>query len=85
MTGLLRLQVAGVMYYFPFQSGSETLPVEDNPLLADASEEGPTQSEMGPVTQDPTQAAADGMTQPCLPHCCIVYCSVELHAALCMT
>ena len=55
------LQVAGVLYYFPFQAGSETLPVEDNPLLAEAGEEGPTQSEMGPVTQDSTQAA-DGMS-----------------------
>ena len=50
-----------MLYYFPFQSGSETLPVEDNPLLAEAGEEGPTQSELGPVTQDPTQAA-DGMS-----------------------
>ena len=49
-----------MLYYFPFQAGAETLPVEDNPLLADAREEGPTQSEVGQATQDPTQAA-EGM------------------------
>ena len=49
----MQLQVSGVLYYFPFQDGHETLPTEDNPLLARAAEPIPSQAA---TQQDPTQA-----------------------------
>ena len=53
---LLGVQVAGVLYYFPFQGGTETLPMEDSTSFDPGdSTVDLTQGERGGTQQNATQ------------------------------